>query len=411
MNHHIFILPAPKVKRQRYLRGSEHLALQGIWNWSYKGAAFKAMQDLSESSTARLRAGNAFSTTVALATTIASLVSCSAWYSIAQRHHSAKIPQQVPGDEDGVEDGDSSSLRKASFHRGLSSPDVTLQQAAPAFQIVKHEVVTSAEAPSMAEIPTESAGGMPTDVPHDKPMVDTWLEDFLDEEEARFEVAEKREATKLMPPIMKSFHGAKPTQLFSGSRQSPRSRQVHGEHARRTRKRSQVDAELEKSTTDLPAVQPQPAQQLAQQDPSAAPCPGGPPVAENPAKKRLRGKQQACEYAPVVIPRAVLEPKPDGEGEEAGEAKDEPAKKRHKRGDSISIAKKLAACKEYEQLIKEHGKALGQQKFYELKLPGWDQRRVTNVFVHTNIPKRILEIATIYNTTYIHACMHTYIDT
>ena len=66
-------------------------------------------------------------------------------------------------------------------------------------------------------------------------------------------------------------------------------------------------------------------------------------------------------------------------------------------------------------MIKEHGKALGQQKFYELKLPGWDQRRVTNVFVHTNIPKRILEIATIYNTTYIHACMHacmhTYIDT
>ena len=175
MNHHIFILPAPKVKRQRYLRGSEHLALQGIWNWSYKGAAFKAMQDLSESSTARLRAGNAFSTTVALATTIASLVSCSAWYSIAQRHHSAKIPQQVPGDEDGVEDGDSSSLRKASFHRGLSSPDVTLQQAAPAFQIVKHEVVTSAEAPSMAEIPTESAGGMPTDVPHDKPMVERFL--------------------------------------------------------------------------------------------------------------------------------------------------------------------------------------------------------------------------------------------
>ena len=56
---------------------------------------------------------------------------------------------------------------------------------------------------------------------------------------------------------------------------------------------------------------------------------------------------------------------------------DEPAKNPAKRvgtgnsrGESISIYKKVQAIKQYESLVKEHGKKIGSQKFYELKLPG-----------------------------------------
>ena len=65
---------ATEVKRSRFLTGEEHLLLQGFWPWTYSGDAAAAATQLAQGSesTARFRAGKAFSTTVALAATLGS---------------------------------------------------------------------------------------------------------------------------------------------------------------------------------------------------------------------------------------------------------------------------------------------------------------------------------------------------
>ena len=101
----------------------------------------------------------------------------------------------------------------------------------------------------------------------------------------------------------------------------------------------------------------------------------------NPARKRLRWKQ-----ADPPTEKGSVEPPPEagkdcdehvdtGENSEPEDPnEDDTGKKRkwgkNKRGDSISIYRKLEAIKQYEELVEEHGKKVGSQMFYALKLPG-----------------------------------------
>ena len=112
------------MKRKRYLTGEEHLLLQGFWPWTYNGPQACAMQQLFQDSGKyqRERAGNAFSTTVALAACLASLATCSAWYNVAQRHKIAEIPQRM---SQCLEDGDEVSTSDAARRRCLSLSDVS----------------------------------------------------------------------------------------------------------------------------------------------------------------------------------------------------------------------------------------------------------------------------------------------
>ena len=102
--------------------------MQGFWPWTYSGDAAAAATQLAQGSesTARFRAGNAFSTTVALAATLGSLISCSAWFTIAQRQKLATIPRGITHSS-----SEDLSLARASQKRRLSSPRGTCPEKSP----------------------------------------------------------------------------------------------------------------------------------------------------------------------------------------------------------------------------------------------------------------------------------------
>ena len=118
------------MKRNRYLRGEEHLYLQGFWPWTYGGTALEAAKSLAQGpdSVSRFRAGNAFSTTVALAATLGGLIASSAWFTIAQRHKLCQIPPHV-GLPHECESG-SVSLGTAAKKRAISSSASCSQRSA-----------------------------------------------------------------------------------------------------------------------------------------------------------------------------------------------------------------------------------------------------------------------------------------
>lgn len=186
------------MKRQRYLRAEEHLLLQGIWPWTYEGSACKALKDLARSTAARSCAGNAFSTTTALAACLASLVSSSGWFVIAQRHHSDPIPE-VPGE---CLDDSSRSLKRAALQRGISSSEassfapcgLSLQQCR--HQVVIFETLEGGAEPHFPEVPTSGDSGG---------KLDDWLGNFFDQEE---ELCEEEEKTRDL--TNEALHQVKP---------------------------------------------------------------------------------------------------------------------------------------------------------------------------------------------------------
>ena len=97
------------------------MALQGIWWWSYEGQSAIAMKEMMHSKNALYCAGNAFPTTVLLAAFVASLCSCSSWFTVAQRRRLVNPAQPLC---DAV-DEDSQSLRRAAKRRGISSSDLS----------------------------------------------------------------------------------------------------------------------------------------------------------------------------------------------------------------------------------------------------------------------------------------------
>ena len=118
----VHIIVPKAVKRQRYVTGKEALALQGIWPWSYEGPRAASMNTLVDSpeKETRFLAGNAFSTSVAMAVFLASMCTCSAWFNIAQRHK-VVTPHLLALDDASA---DSASLNKAWKKRGMSKSDV-----------------------------------------------------------------------------------------------------------------------------------------------------------------------------------------------------------------------------------------------------------------------------------------------
>lgn len=123
--YHIQIIHHPlrsEVKRQRYITGKEALTLQGIWPWSYEGPramAMKKLMDLADTES-RFLAGYAFSTSVAMGVVLASMCTCSAWFTIAQRHK-VVTPCVLALDDASA---DSASFKEASKKRGISKSDV-----------------------------------------------------------------------------------------------------------------------------------------------------------------------------------------------------------------------------------------------------------------------------------------------
>lgn len=386
-----------EVKRQRYLRAEEHMLLQGIWPWSYDGSACKAVKDLSKSAAAKGCAGNAFSTTTALAASLASLICSSGWFLIAQRHHTSQIPD-VPAD---IPDGSSQSLTKAALERGISSSEassfapfgLSLDQCR--HQVVIFETPERAAKPQVAEVPRSACS---------KGQLDDWLGDFLDEEEKLFEEE---------PSTFEAFHQVKPVptlgseclrtpkttkhevqngHLSSKKRKAP----DHGKRQRRNQGGKDPGSHQPEVQREIPGSQ-QPEVQVQGEVPGSQ----QPEVQgeARPAKqRRMRFKQsgEAAGFGVAEIPKKAPQPCPAGEDEE-----DEPEKKRHKRGDSVSIAKKLAAVKQYEELVVKHGKKVGADKFYELRLPGLVGNKLhtyTYIILHS------------YIHTFIHACMLTCIQ-
>ena len=133
------------------------------------------------------------------------------------------------------------------------------------------------------------------------------------------------------------------------------------------------DLSAEPPTTPPPALKSQVIQVIDLENQAETPV--------NPARKRLRWKQPD-----PPSEQGSVEPPPKAEKDcdehvDTGE-KSEPedpdedgfGKKRkwgqNKRGDSISIYRKLEAIKQYEELVEQHGKKVGSQMFYALKLPG-----------------------------------------
>ena len=98
--------------------------LQGFWPWTYTGPAAEQVRRLARETekNAYMRAGNAFSTTTAMAAALAGMISSSAWYTIAQRHKLSSPPQQIhsPVAEDG-------SLARAQKKRNISSSQLGSQ--------------------------------------------------------------------------------------------------------------------------------------------------------------------------------------------------------------------------------------------------------------------------------------------
>ena len=408
---------ATEVKRSRFLTGEEHLLLQGFWPWTYSGDAAAAATQLAQGSesTARFRAGNAFSTTVALAATLGSLISCSAWFTIAQRQKLATIPRGITHSS-----SEDLSLARASQKRRLSSPRGTCPEKSPKTAKTKtdkteqqgtqhadtpaeqqssqdtqpankaeqqqpggqaHEMQTEADNPGEQNGQDEPTQGS---MQHQqaKPQGDQSLEDalsdvvqeflaqemqdleekgdflevFLDGCQERFEEEERKELNRQRKQKREAERGRQQNMLMTAF-------QLH-----------KLPDDQRQQTLDK-FLQPQPEQaelrpankrELDKQDTPDAP--------EPPKKmRRIRHKESHPEFNPPK----EQQKQPEEEEKDADKEPDEPAKNPAKRvgtgnsrGESISIYKKVQAIKQYESLVKEHGKKIGSQKFYELKLPG-----------------------------------------
>ena len=114
------------------------------------------------------------------------------------------------------------------------------------------------------------------------------------------------------------------------------------------------------------------------------------PDAPEPPKKMRRVRHK--ESHPEFNPPQEQQKQPEEEEKDADKEPDEPAGNPAKRvgtgnsrGESISIYKKVQAIKQYESLVKEHGKKIGSQKFYELKLPGLFAKIVRIIYIHIYI--------------------------
>ena len=351
------------MKRSRYLTPKEHLALQGFWPWSYEGTSKAAALEMIQHPKAKHCAGNAFSTTVAMAAVIASLVTCSGWFAIAQRHKIVKPShalEDISEEEDEQEDT-LNSLDKASKLRRLSSDEMSANVALGDCKELK-----------AMEFPEQDKdGGDPVE-----DMLDLF-EDRFEEEEQR---ARKREI-KQRPKIAQSLglNILRPEALqFNPNRilQDPGKPAPEPEAVSVLSEAAAADEGL--AAVPVPK---KPYEELQGKE-------GSP----SPKRRRLRSKQAASAFDQIVPATDHEEAKDQDNHEE--EAK--PVKKRgrkrknlanpddpeqivekqvdmrgqNKRGDSISIAKKLEACKKFEALVDEFGKKEGSRKFYELKLPG-----------------------------------------
>eukprot|EP00438_Fugacium_kawagutii_P033902 Skav220991 [mRNA] locus=scaffold1541:250564:259672:- [translate_table: standard] len=372
--------PSEVVKRQRYLRPEEHLLLQGIWPWSYEGSACQALKRLAQSTSAKACAGNAFSTTTALSACLASLVSSSGWFIIAQRHHTCQIPD-VPAEN---LDDSSQSLRRAAIERGISSSEAS--SFAPFGISLRecHHQLALFEAPAKPEV---SRSADP------ESHLDNWLEEFMDKHENELEDKKMGDHDTMMPSTSEAFHQVKPVPAVkSECLRTPRATKhevQNGDFSSKKRKApgrarhqlrdqgghpARVQGEVPGSHqpklqgkvpgSHQPEVQgevPAPHQPEVQGEVDAAHQPEDRGEAMPAKKRRLRGKQSgaASGFDVAEVVQKAPEPCPPDQCEDE---EDEPEKKRHKRGDSISIAKKLAAVKQYEELVQKHGKKIGCYK-------------------------------------------------
>ena len=416
---------ASEVKRSRFLTPREHLALQGFWPWTYGGKSHVAALEMTQHAKAKHCAGNAFSTTVAMAALIASLVTCSGWFSIAQRHKIVEpqlaledevedeiedevedeiedeIEDEVEdeiedevAEEDGQEEAGSSfvsfgSLDKASKLRRLSSDEIS------------------------AKVPVKQAQELKA---HDP------LEDMLDGFERQFEedeVREKRRQIRQRPKI---------AQALGVDILRPEALQFNPNRILQDPGQPAPEPEAVSVLPEAPAADNGLAVLVPKRPGESA---GGD---ARPTKRRLRGKQADSAYDQIVEQEDNIETMdqenhkdkakpvkkqgrkrknpadPDEDPQEIVE-KTEDKRGQNKRGDSISIAKKLEYCKQYEALVEEHGKKVGAQQFYALKLPGDHcMHTYIHTYIHTNIHTYIHTYIGTYIHTYIHMYVHTYME-
>lgn len=383
---------------------------------------------------ARRRAGNAFSTTSALAAVLGSLVSSSAWFTIAQRHKVSSVPQQlVPYEPDG------DSFEQAARKRCISSSDCSetkRSRCAPPssarsqsdFVILSPKKAVPALAPPIAaHVPAEHGEEHGEEKPfaqqqqvHDQAehtnshkmqaqeatITSTCsegkaaeaLEDGPAEDEHLLpDIDIQEDTTGACDPIeagldndQAEFERLERLEEVKQKRQQEQNRQKNLLIAafkldKTPNPEKQQALEVFFKPVPVPEPAPVPEQNLdvgcttpLKRKPAMDPEAGSPPRPNPPKHKRLRGKQRDPDLPaikPDHVPKREADPIAD-HGPQHPEEEDNLKKKKKKkwghnsRGDSINIFKKLEAVKKYEDLVKEHGKKIGSQKFYELKLPG-----------------------------------------
>ena len=302
------------MRRKRYLTGEEAMALQGIWPSTYLGDAFKAMQQTVQGPDALHCAGNAFSTTVALAAWLSSLCTTSAWYTVAQRN---KIVNPVTIST-ASSDNDSSlarasKMRKLESASSLSSGSKRPVEDSDPQQPPKCQKLSSDERTEQVDKPED-----------DHPIMDD-LENAIKEHLMRMEREDEASFRKRRRPILEA--------LF------------HGEGRDRP---------------EVPEERPEPSMETSAGGIGGQRrAPGGAPARE------MVPKELSPEFR---LPDRHPPEDPERNGKYRG---------CNKRGESISIAKKMDAILKYEQLVQEHGQKLGTKEFYKLKLPGAVSSRAT----------------------------------
>ena len=353
-----------------------------------------------------------------MAAVIASLVTCSGWFAIAQRHKIVKpllALEDISEEEDEEEDTLNSSLAsfgsldRASKLRRLSSDEMSANVALGERKELK-----------AIEFPEQDKDG------------EDPIEDMLDKFEERFEEEEQR---------------AKRREI----RQKPQIAQALGVNILRP-EALQFNPNRILQDPGKPAPEPEAVSVLseaaaADEGLAVVPVPKktyeelqGKEGSPSPKRRRLRSKQAASAFDQIVPAKDHEEAKDqDNHKEEAmdqdnHEEEAKPVKKRgrkrknpanpddpeqivekqvdmrgqNKRGDSISIAKKLEACKRYEALVDEFGKKEGSRKFYELKLPGPMFHCMPFLLsdeINVHMYKQQIK------HTYIHTYKHMYIHT